>query len=65
MSCMKEFVVWLAESVYQYRMSDGEIYRSFLVKTNSQDSEETITWLREQIQVVRDDPKTYQNFLRY
>ena len=63
MSRTKEFAIRLANCVYQYQMSDEAILHSFLDNANDHSSDENIAWLREQIQVVRDNPKSFRDLL--
>jgi hypothetical protein len=63
MSNMKMFTVWLTECIYKYRMSEAEIIHAFQVRCKAQCSRETITWLREQIRVVKSDSQTFLSML--
>ena len=63
MSHIEEFARQLAADVYLLNFPDEEILTRFRFPDTEKPDEEHDRWLREQIQAVKSDPKTYQGFL--
>ena len=61
MGRMKEFAMWLSESVYIRQLSDDEIMTILAGRYPDIQKDGLDIWLREQIQIVRDNPKLYQS----
>jgi hypothetical protein len=61
MGRVKEFAMWLAESIYLYKWSDEQIITSFTNQHLDSQRPDVQIWLHEQIQVVRENPKLYQS----
>ena len=59
MGQMKSFEIWLANCIFQYRMTDEEIIRATKKRWSFDDSEETLLWLYEEIDSVRAKTYTY------
>jgi hypothetical protein len=61
MGRVKELSIWLAESVYIHHWSDEEIMNTLAKLYPDIQQARIDNWLREQIQVVRENPKLYQS----
>ena len=61
MGRMKEFAMWLSESVYIRQLSDDEIMTILAGRYPDIQKDGLDIWLREQIQAVRENPKLYQS----
>jgi len=61
MGRVKELAMWLAESVYICHWSDEEIMTALASHYPDIQQAGLDVWLREQIQVVRENPKLYQS----
>jgi len=61
MGRMKELAMWLSESVYIRQLPDDEIMTILASRYPDIQKDGLDIWLREQIQIVRDNPKLYQS----
>ncbi len=63
MGRVKDFAMWLAESIYLHRWSEKQIINSVI--TQHPDSRRPCVqrWLREQIKIVKDNPTLYKSML--
>jgi len=61
MGRMKEFAMWLSESVYIRQLSDDEIMTILASRYPDIQKDGFDAWLREQIQIVRNNPKLYHS----
>ncbi len=61
MGRVKELAMWLAESVYIRQLSDDEIMTILASRYPDIQQDGLDVWLREQIKVVRENPKLYQS----
>jgi hypothetical protein len=63
MGRMKELAMWLSESVYIRHWSDEEIMTNLASLYPDIQQAGLDIWLREQIQVVRENPELYQSMV--
>ncbi len=61
MGRVKELAMWLAESVYILNLSDEEIMTALADHYPGIEQAGLDDWLREQIQVVKENPELYQS----
>jgi hypothetical protein len=61
MGTMKELAMWLSESVYIRQLSDDEIMTILASRYPDIRKDGLDSWLREQIQAVRENPKLFQS----
>ncbi len=61
MGRVKELAMWLAERVYISNMTDEEIMTTLSQRYPEIHKDGLENWLREQIQVVRENPHLYQS----
>ena len=64
MGRVKEFALWLAESVYLLGMSDEAIISACRLQDMDADNINRKQWIKAQIDVVRDNPQIYEAMTR-
>ena len=56
MGRMKEYALYLASMIYQQKMSDEQIINTTVAEWGI----ESTDWIKDQIKVVRENPKLYK-----
>lgn len=63
MGRVKDFAVWLAESIYLHHWSEEQIITSITNQYPESQRFGVQIWLREQIKIVKENPTLYKSML--